>query len=1153
MPFRNTPVNRRHLTCLAGLLLGVIVLLGHPASAQKVLDTYGGLVSYNGTAAPTCANSTGHFILSKVGNHWWWCTPDDNGDGNGHIFFANQTTPLLAAGVDKYFDCRTEPTAYSWSLLPAGDPLAPAGYTATPGTNAIYKSTVTWYVDRVWADWVQYDNRSTSNSGNPMTKAASVAAMTATKTWYFDTTSKILYVRLAGNDDPTTHVINAAQDSYRKKLRKYKTSSPTALNAIDFTWQEEKRMQAYGFNSISQLSDPSFKGYYTCNTSDPNCTWPGGSNPIKFPFVGEVKAGVYAGVNLKNYATGPVKNIIWGVNGNYTGYRATLTDGFDDNLRQWWEKDLQLDSIANLWLTNSPWLMGMYTDDSDDFWGSGAGPDFATQNPSPNVSWLALISSPVIAYAQAPKYTSRPEVFLDTRNYSKANATPGLVHGTCSITDHPCSLRDYLYDKYSGDINALNDAWGSYVGASRAYTSFDSTGVQVTNEQPTGWTGDGSTKTFTATLAHHPLSPLSVQFSVNGVIIGGDCPWFGSGCSTSTTNTGTLGSKHYLGGTTAASWAGGVASYTFPVPLPPLPIGAPLTTTGFTSGGPGTYNVTNAPIASVNTTTGVVTVAMATDPGAVGTQGSGDSVFLTQTTSTINYSTGAVTLTFAYAPASGSAIKLNYIYGGWMSGGTGLMDEDGTFATHPWVGTNWNCMTGPNPDFPAYKDYFLCTGSGSGTYKAARPSNAFEITNITVSGGTGTATIIPSSTGARTLHEGQKAYITLTSVAACNAAAPVTIHNTGDTATTFTFTAPAGCTNATGGWANGAFGQDIDEWAGQLSANYFKVLRSEWVKVTDIPFLGLDTIGAWFMPANRYFIQGATPHLDGGFLGGYWTWLPSAEAAPATWQYNTRYFGDKPLMNFQVPEVLSPGGAYYCSGRSGSAWVHTQEERGQAYRDALDALLNTPSYNNTYQLVGVDWWEWQDQGIWENFGVVSPNDNAYDGFEATKSNKKCGCSAADPNCSTPLYTVVAGAENSCGGESYDYGDAVTYIKQANDLWLTAATGATPVAAAPAFSPTPAVVYATGQNVSITSATGGAAICYTTNGATPAADGNGSCTAGTTYTIPFLVSSTTTIKALATAAGYQDSAVETVTYTITPLGPSVSTVLKGVTVKGVVIK
>jgi hypothetical protein len=52
-----------------------------------------------------------------------------------------------------------------------------------------------------------------------------------------------------------------------------------------------------------------------------------------------------------------------------------------------------------------------------------------------------------------------------------------------------CSLRDYLYKKYNGNISALNAAWSS------SYMTFDSTGTQVSGEVI--GTGDGSTKIVT--------------------------------------------------------------------------------------------------------------------------------------------------------------------------------------------------------------------------------------------------------------------------------------------------------------------------------------------------------------------------------------------------------------------------------------------------------------------------------------------------------------------------------------------------------------------------------------------------------------------------------------------------------------------------------
>jgi hypothetical protein len=79
------------------------------------------------------------------------------------------------------------------------------------------------------------------------------------------------------------------------------------------------------------------------------------------------------------------------------------------------------------------------------------------------------------------------------------------------------------------------------------------------------------------------------------------------------------------------------------------------------------------------------------------------------------------------------------------------------------------------------------------------------------------------------------------------------------------------------------------------------------------------------------------------------------------------------------------------------------------------------------------------------------------------------------------------------------------------------------AAAPTFSPA-AGTYATAQQVTLSDATSGASIFYTTNGSTPT-------TSSTKYSAAIPVSATTTINAIATATGFVESPVATATYTI----------------------
>ncbi|HEX2712770.1 MAG TPA: chitobiase/beta-hexosaminidase C-terminal domain-containing protein, partial [Candidatus Acidoferrales bacterium] len=87
----------------------------------------------------------------------------------------------------------------------------------------------------------------------------------------------------------------------------------------------------------------------------------------------------------------------------------------------------------------------------------------------------------------------------------------------------------------------------------------------------------------------------------------------------------------------------------------------------------------------------------------------------------------------------------------------------------------------------------------------------------------------------------------------------------------------------------------------------------------------------------------------------------------------------------------------------------------------------------------------------------------------------------------------------------------------------------PQAATPTFSPV-AGTYTASQSVTLSDATPGALIYYTTNGTTPT-------TASTLYSGPIAVSTTTTIKAVAVVSGFLNSVVATASYTINPPAPT----------------
>ena len=110
-------------------------------------------------------------------------------------------------------------------------------------------------------------------------------------------------------------------------------------------------------------------------------------------------------------------------------------------------------------------------------------------------------------------------------------------------------------------------------------------------------------------------------------------------------------------------------------------------------------------------------------------------------------------------------------------------------------------------------------------------------------------------------------------------------------------------------------------------------------------------------------------------------------------------------------------------------------------------------------------------------------------------------------------------------------EAVKALAMAQAYGLSAVASAvytiTPPAATPAFSPA-AGTYTAAQTVTISDATAGATIYYTTNGTTPT-------TSSTKYTAAISVSTTETLNAIALATGDSVSALASATYTITSSG------------------
>lgn len=140
---------------------------------------------------------------------------------------------------------------------------------------------------------------------------------------------------------------------------------------------------------------------------------------------------------------------------------------------------------------------------------------------------------------------------------------------------------------------------------------------------------------------------------------------------------------------------------------------------------------------------------------------------------------------------------------------------------------------------------------------------------------------------------------------------------------------------------------------------------------------------------------------------------------------------------------------------------------------------------------------------WSNVATI--NNTTLDNSSAWKTFNG-SINSANSNIKIRIYTTTTSQER---------------IMMDNFVW-TGYSGGTPMCATPVIDPAGGYKYSS-FNATITCATSGSTIYYTTDGSDPD-------NADTQYTGPISISSTTTLKAKAYASGYDPSAVATATYT-----------------------
>lgn len=271
---------------------------------------------------------------------------------------------------------------------------------------------------------------------------------------------------------------------------------------------------------------------------------------------------------------------------------------------------------------------------------------------------------------------------------------------------------------------------------------------------------------------------------------------------------------------------------------------------------------------------------------------------------------------------------------------------------------------------------------------------------------------------------------------------------------------------------------------------------------------------------NLWLFGGSGAAANGamGYLNDLWEFDPSS--MEWTWMGGSKKVGQPGVYgNLGTPSASDvPSSRWVATG-----WIDSSGDFWLFGGQGVDANAH-PGYLN-------DFWELNIftnpvQWTWMGGSSTIPASCAGQGGN-------CGQSGAYGSLGTPDATNIPGGRDTSSswtdksGDLWLWGgtgvDSSGNLGALNDLWVFQSTVGTLPAVTPAFSPGTGI-YAAGQAVQISDATPSATIYYTTDGSMPS-------TSSLVYSGAITISSTETLKAMATANHYAGSAPGAATFTI----------------------
>jgi hypothetical protein len=201
------------------------------------------------------------------------------------------------------------------------------------------------------------------------------------------------------------------------------------------TWasEEKKRLLGWGFNGLGWGASMFTLSYHTQGYAS--------ASPLMPHFNEHISFALHSMMNAKGFLKSPVKNILAPVRMN------SFPDVYDPGFQTYafWAMATNIHETIGFPDSEykSPWVIGVITDESDELKG------FGNWQTHPHLGWSVLATAPT---QTAGTLFGKNFSYSDTTVYSKL------------------ALRDFLKGRYSGDINALDEAWAS------SYSTWDSDG-----------------------------------------------------------------------------------------------------------------------------------------------------------------------------------------------------------------------------------------------------------------------------------------------------------------------------------------------------------------------------------------------------------------------------------------------------------------------------------------------------------------------------------------------------------------------------------------------------------------------------------------------------------------------------------------------------